>query len=55
VDAPAIVAKAVAQNWSSEGTAEDVFYLSDRTDNFLRLAKLTFGIDAQWELKFLHE
>jgi glutamate racemase len=50
VDAPAIVAKAVAEHWSGEGSAEDVFYLSDRTDNFLRLAKSTFGIDADWEL-----
>ena len=50
VDAPVIVAKAVAEHWSGEGTAEDEFYLSDRTENFLRLAKSTFGIDADWEL-----
>ena len=36
----------------SEGNA---FYLSDRTDNFLRLAEKTFGIDAQWELVRLED
>ena len=55
VDAPAIVAKEVAEHWSGEGSAEDIFYLSDRTDNFLRLAEKTFGIDADWELKLLQE
>lgn len=50
VDAPTIVAKAVATQWSGVGAAENTFYLSDRTDNFLRLAKSTFGIDAEWEL-----
>ena len=55
VDAPAIVAKEVAEHWSGEGSAEDIFYLSDRTDNFLRLAEKTFGIDAQWELVRLED
>ncbi|MAZ97052.1 MAG: glutamate racemase [Flavobacteriales bacterium] len=50
IDAPNIVAEEVAKHWNSNEIAEDTFYLSDRTDNFLTMAKKTFQIDAYWEL-----
>lgn len=57
VDAPAIVAQAVLEAWhsnhpsaeylpSEESTVQ--YYLSDKTESFLELAKQTFGIQAQW-------
>ncbi len=55
VDAPSIVAQAVAKHWTGEHSEGNAFYLSDRTDNFLRLAEKTFGIDAQWELVRLED
>ena len=55
VDAPSIVAEAVAKHWIGEHSEGNAFYLSDRTDNFLRLAEKTFGIDAQWELVRLED
>ncbi len=50
VDAPSIVAETVSKHWSGQRSESDAFYLSDRTDNFLRLAEKTFGMDACWEL-----
>lgn len=55
VDAPSVVAEAVANQGSFETGPSNSFYLSDRTDNFLRLAKSTFGIDAQWEVVRLED
>lgn len=57
VDAPAIVAQAVLSAWhanfesqeSAQGSEPMIqYYLSDKTESFLELAKQTFGIQAQW-------
>jgi len=61
IDAPAIVARRVAELWASMtdgpsgheskaiGTEMTTYYLSDKTESFLELAKKTFGIQADWE------
>ena len=54
IDAPALVANKVATLWSntnhqSADDGEVSYFLSDKTESFMELAKSTFGIHASWE------
>ena len=60
IDAPEIVAAQVMQWWNSQSRlnqptehAGTQFFVSDKTESFMNLAQVTFGISATWETAVL--